>query len=292
MKTKKLRVDFQKLINNQYYLEDKLLIYQWLIQLGQTCNKQYGWNRYGLHQAFHGYSKNNEPKEVYALGKNYYEIIDKGFVNLLCKTNKPLLVKEFLEPNRIQLGKIRVLNIPEYDDHIDYFRNISNHYGLEDLLSHITVAYKGLLLKKNFFHSDYADRINPRIIDNMSFGTNYGKWYAWFEFSFDIFDYEPGWRYDFSQKDGESIYGFFDRVIKEMDDLIVYSDDCNNCPLWIENAYSGAVLRHGYRGFCKSYHGCTRPDVQRYSWSHDKPGPITDNALHYSIVFPYIKERK
>jgi len=288
----RLRIDFQKLINGYYNDEEMLYIYQWLIQLGQPCNKQCGWYRFGLHQSFHGYSHNNEARSIHPLHSDYRTIIDNGFVNILCKTNNASCVNDFLKENRIQLGKIRILKIPVYEKSEYYYKSIINSYDLKDMLHHITTAYKGLLLKREFFHPEYDDRIDPRIIDDMSFGSNNGKWSAWFNFSFKNFDYEPGWQYEFGQKDDESIYSFFDRVIKEMDNLIVYSDNCDNCSLWIENPSSGSVLRHGYRGGCKSFYKCIRPNVEKYYWNHDKPGPITDNAIHYSIEYPYIRERK
>ena len=288
---KKLRIDFQKLINGGYDTEEMLLIYQWLIPMGKSCNKQYGWNRYGLHQSFHGYSYNNERNEIFPLHVDFIDVVKQGFVNLLCKTNQPTIVKEFLSENRIGIGKIRVIEIHTHANG-EYYKDIVNGWdGLRGLLNHITTAYKGLLLKKELFHPDLDDHVNPRIIDNISFGTNDNKWYAWFTFSFENFNYEPGWKHNFSQKQDESIYSFFDRVVEEMEGLIVHSDDCTNCQWWTENAHSGEVLRHGYRGFCKSYHGCKRPDVKKYKWWSEN-GKVVDNALHYSIVHPYIKERK
>ena len=291
IKTRKLRVDFQKLINDRYSTEEMLLIYQWLIKIGRDCNKQYGWNRYGLHQSLHGYSYNNEPREVYPLSSDFEKVIYDGFVNLLCKTNNPQIVKTFLEENKIQIGKIRVLTITELEEKRDYFKKITNRSfwnDCRDKIRHITGAYKGLELKKELFHPEYTDRLKPRIINNVQFGTNYNKWYVWFNFSFECFDYENGWKYEISQEELESLPSFFDRAIETIDSLILYSDNCNNCPLWGESE-RGDYLRHGYKGYCKA-DTCTRHNVVKYKWWSEE-GRIHDNATYSSIVFPYYRNR-
>jgi hypothetical protein len=291
-KTRKLRIDFQKLINDEYSISntDKLLVYQWIINLGRNCDKQYGWSRYGLHQSFHGYSYNNQPSQVFPLSANWKDVINKGFVNILCKTNNPSIVKDFLIENRIQLGKVRILNITEnINSEQYYFSEITNHsyYDIEYLLSHITEAYKGLELKKEDFHSDYENRLHPRILDNVQFGTNGKKWFAWFTLSFECFNYEPGWDYTIGQEEFEFLPDFFDRVIKTIDNLLVPSDNCNNCPLWIEHRNRGTYLRHGYQGRCKSFLTCKKPGVEKYDWGHRDENGFYDNAIHHSIVFPY-----
>lgn len=288
MTTKRIHIDFQKIINEGYLDEDLLLIYQWVIRIGRECNEQNGWNRYGLHQSFHGYGKNNEPHEVYPLNRNWKKVIYDGFVRILCKSKHPSVVDKFLLENRIKIDSKRAIKILEDGENMSYDK--IRHHRSCDILDYITTAYKGLELKKEFFHPDYPDRIHPRIIDNIKFGTNGLKWYAWFTFSFECLDYEPGWEYTIPQNENENITSFFNRVANTIDNLLTPADNCDNCPMWVENRNHGDYLRHGYRGSCWNNGTCKKPNIVEYKWWSDDSG-VHDNAIHHSIVFPYYRNR-
>jgi len=296
MNIKKIHINFQNIINGSYRDSEEILhIYSWLINLGHTCEEQNGWNRYGLHQSFHGYSYNNEKRQVYWLGSNWNKVIYDGFVRLLCKTNHHKVVKDFLIKERIELGKTRKIQITEDEPNYSYFKELVNdrfdNYGVRELIDHITTAYKGLELKKELFHPDYDIRVRPRILNNVVIGTNHGKWYAKFVFSFENFDYEPGWDKEFSQQPNEHLRNFFNRVICEIDAMILPSDSCNNCPLWQKSNHHGNKLRHGFRGLCKRRDcHCGKSGVVEYEsiLSESKK----DNALYDSIVFPYFQPKR
>jgi hypothetical protein len=294
LSNRKLRIDFQKLINNNWYLEsDVLLIYQWLIRIGKICNKQDGWYRYGLHQSFHDYSYNNEPNKVIPLSSDWRAILHSGFVNLLCKTNHPEIVDTFLEKERIAIGSVRVIDIHESIPSRKYFKEKVGewHNNTAAKLSYITTAYKGLELKKEKFHSDYEERVHPRIIENAHFGTNGEKWFVSFTFSFEGYNYEPGWDYTIIQEQDEYLPDFFDRAIEIIDNLLVEADNCDNCPCWIEEEHHGSYLRHGYKGNCRKYGTCQKPGVIKYKWWGEN-GEVCDNATYHSIVFNYYRTRK
>lgn len=288
MSERKIHIDFQKIIDESYYCEDLLLIYQWIIKLGRTCSEQIGWNRYGLHQSFHGYSYNNEAAQVYPLDKDWNKTIYGGFVRILCRSKYPSVVACFLSENRIQIGKKRVIKVIKDELKIKYdtLRNPS----LTNILYYITTAYKGLELKKELFQPDYTKRIHPRIIDHVKFGTNGDKWYAWFTYSFECMDYEPGWEYTISQNANEDICSFFNRAAMTIDELLLIADSCDNCPLWVESEHHGSYLRHGYKGCCRMCDICEKNGVVKYHWWSDDSG-VHDNAIHHSIVFPYYKTR-
>lgn len=288
MNEKRIHIDFQKIINGDYYPEDLLLIYQWVIKLGRSCNQQYGWNRYGLHQSFHGYSYNNEANQIYPLSSDWNNVIYNGFVNILCRTNLPKVVIDFLSDNRIQIGKKRIIKVSENEEDTRYVNLRDN--SIRNILNYITTAYKELALKKELFQPDYSERINPRIIDNVRFGTNGNKWYAWFTYSFECFDYESGWDYTLSQNENENITSFFNRVAITFNELLIPSDSCDNCPLWIDFENHGEFLKNGYRGCCRLDGTCTKKEVVKYRWWSDETG-VHDNAIHHSIVFPYFKKR-
>ena len=294
LQSRKLRIDFQKLVNQQQYdSNDILLIYQWLIQTGKICNKQYGWYRYGLHQSFHGYSGNNVPDRVTPLFSDWKQHLHNGFVNLLCKTNQPEVVKNFLKENNILIGKVRIITIREAITNRNYFKSKAGEHwcSVQDKLHHITTGYKGLELKKELFHPDYTDRIKPRILDNIYFGTNGEKWFVAFTFSFECFDYRPGWDYTIYQEENESLPDYFDRVIEVLDSLVIDTDNCDNCPYWGESS-RGDYLRHGYRGGCRQqYDECKKTGVVKYKWGSEN-GKVCDNATYHSIVFPYYRTRK
>lgn len=289
MKERKIRVDFQKIINRGYVDFDTLLAYQWLINLGRNCSEQHGWTRCGLHQSFHQYSANNH-NHHYPLSSNWAEIVRNGFVGLLCKTIHPQVVHDFLEKERIKIGKVRVIKVIE-DDSLNnsYLSKITGgRYLGTDILRHLTKAYKGLELKKEFFHPDIKGRLRPRIIDNVKFGTQDNRWIVWFTFSFECMDYAPGWRYEIGQNENEELESFFNRAVEQIDNLLVPATSCDNCPLWIKGEHHGDYLRHGYRGYCKMYNTCDKPNVVKYKWWAED-GRIKDNAIHESIVFPYNK---
>ena len=290
-KERKLRIDFQKLINETHHdYNDILLIYQWLIRIGKACNKQYGWYRYGLHQSFHGYSHNNDPNRVMKLFSDWRKILYDGFVNILCKTNQPEIVRNFLKENNIAIGKIRILTIQESISNRTYFKEkVGDRCSIDSKLRHITTAYKGLELKKEYFHSDYPKRVHPRIIDNVHFGTNGDEWFVSFTFSFECFNYKPGWDYTIAQEENEYLPDFFDRAIETLDNLLIDTDNCDNCSYWIE-FNRGDYLRHGYRGGCK-YYECKKTNVIKYKWWSEE-GKVCDNAIHHSIVFPYYRTNK
>lgn len=289
---RRIRIDFQKIINRSFINFDTMLAYQWLVNLGQSCNEQFGWNRYGLHQSFHQYSHNNEPSMLYPLSQNWNDILYNGFVGLLCKTNHPKVVSDFLEKERIKIGKIRVIKVVE-DASMEntYLSKLTRgKYFGTDVLRHLTEAYKGLELKKEYFHPDYKERLRPRIIDHVKFGTQDNRWVVWFTFSFECMDYAPGWRYQIGQNENEELGSFFNRAVEQIDNLLVPADSCNNCPMWIKGNH-GVYLRHGYRGHCKLYEKCPHPNTVKYRW-WAKDGRIKDNAIHKSIVSPYYKTKK
>ncbi|MDR1459228.1 MAG: hypothetical protein LBI60_03335 [Bacteroidales bacterium] len=287
---KKLRIDFQKLINKTHYLGyEILLIYQWLINIGKKCDIRTGWNRYGLHQAFHGYSYNNEPDKIIPLGLDWEYIIHSGFVNLLCNTNNHKIVIDFLKENNISIGKIRIISVKDQELNRKYFTDKAGRYA--DSLHYLTTAYKGLELKKEYFPPDYGKRTRPRIIENATFGTNGEKWFVSFPFSFENIDYEPGWDYTIAKEEAESLPDFFDRAIETIDNLLVDTDNCDNCPYWIECEHHGYYLRYGYRGNCRQHGKCKKEGVIKHKW-YTENGRSCDNATHHSIAYPYYRTRK
>lgn len=168
MKKKRLTIDFQKIIDGEYLTEDLLTIYQWLIRLGRDCDKQLGWDRYGLHQSFHGYSHNNEARMVFPLSNGWNEVIYNGFIRILCRTKHHSSVQQFLTGNRVQLGRKRIYKFMVDEQHTPYDQIRCT--TTRSVIDYITSAYKGLELKKELFQPDFPARLHPRIIDNVQFG--------------------------------------------------------------------------------------------------------------------------
>lgn len=286
---RKIRIDWQKIINESWN-EDIFHVYHWLMQISKDCYKQSGWNRPGFHQTFHGYSGNNEPNEIFHLGTNFKQILYNGFVNILCKTNHPTFISDFLKKENIVLGKIRIITIDEDEIESNYYNQICHPISYQfTKINHIINDYSGLELKKENFHPNYTERTIPRILNNIYFGSNGKSFIIKFIFSFKELNYEPGWEYSIIKNNTESFSSFFDRSIQEIDNLLVDSNDCNNCPLWIKYD-RGDYLRHGYRGNCRKYHKCEKTNVVKYHWEsvNDR---IIDNAIHDSIEFPYYTKR-
>lgn len=290
MRTRKIVVDWQKIINGDYSLwnYDILNVYRWLLNISKNCQKQKYWDRWGFHQTFHGYSHNNDTYNTYMLAYNYNSVLYNGFVNILCKTDQPKIVADFLKSERIELGRKRIITIEETEDENKYYERLTGHVGYSDIIEHLTSSYKDLLLKKEYFHPEYKDRLNPRIIDNINFGTRGECFSVELKFSFDgMYDANncSFWTYEISQKEKEPLRTFFNRAIQEIDLLLIQCESCNNCPLWTPEERHGTYLRYGYRGYCESNHECNKKSVEKYhSWVEN--GKICDNAKY--ISFPTI----
>lgn len=291
MKTRRIYIDWQKVINKDYPIwnYDILHVYAWLLKISKDCSNQCGWNRSGFHQTFHGYSHNNNPGEVYELGCNFEERLYQGFVNILCKTNRGVVL-DFLKKENIILGKKRVITITENDDCNDYYNKITgNRFGINPELLHITKDYVGLELKKEFCHPEYEGRIHPRLISNPTFYVSYkGLISIKLYFNFENYEYDASsWNINITQKESEPLVTFFNRAIQEIDNMLVESNNCDNCPLWVKND-NGDHLRHGYRGGCRQYKTCKKSDLVTYKWWSEKEG-ICDNAIHDYLVYPYYR---
>lgn len=287
--TRKIRIDFQKIINKQYPQKDLLLAYQWLMDMGSECHEVIGWNEYSLHKSFHGYSYNKISPATYRLCQNWEKIIYDGFVNLLCKTNHPRVVREFLEKNRIQIGKVRIITIDEEGEN-KYYSKLTQRSDIGDAIDHLVSAYKGLeLSKQDFIPTRFEGDVNPRIIDNAHFGIMNNKWYVSFLFSFANMRYESGWEHTIRQGNNEELGAFFNRAIECIDKYLLPTTSCDNCPMWLKHG-QGDYLRHGYQGVCRLYGKCEKRDVVKYKW-WSEDGRVVDNAIHDSIVFPYSEKR-
>jgi hypothetical protein len=286
LQDRKIRINFQELINRGGRHSDILLIYQWLIRTGKTCDKQH---IDGLHKSFYGYSHNNDPYRLIPLYSDWEKILYAGLVNLLCKTSLPDTVTEFLTENRIAIGRVRIITVRESISGRGYFKRKTDSGNIKYMIDHLTTAYKGLELKKENFHPDYENRKHPRIINDVHFGTDGEGWSVGFTFSFECFDYDPGWEYSIRQEEFECLEDFFDRAIETIDNLLVDSNNCDNCPYWEKDSYRGDYLRHGYRGSCKRFGKCEKSGVVEYesAW-----GGKTDNAIYPSIVSPYYRTKK
>ncbi len=214
---KKHRIYFKKLIDGDYPLDVELEVFNWILKTGKP-HRQYTskWYEDGLDKCMFGYSANDHDSNTpFATGENLFKQIQCAFENAIVRTpNKP--VKEWRTKERIGLDTYRILEFATGFPHLDRFEHWYLHWGIDNLQK-----FKGHMLKKEYFHPDYEDRLDPKILDIKLSCNGYEGYNITFRFSFSKFDYEPGWGHGFSQKKGESINNFVYRVCKEINALLV-----------------------------------------------------------------------
>ncbi len=221
-----MKIDFTKLLNGFYPLEVEMEMINWFLKTGNKFDEHVGnWTVDGISKQMFDYSANsNNCKFPFPIkcsnfiGNSSYNFnVLKGFISN-CLFNA--IIKYPLKPvfkwrefEKIQLGKYRMLNF-----NLDYPKQEEKHEKLQGIYWGI-LKLKEIIntpLKKEFFHPDYTERIDPKIIDVVLF-TNGNGYVFEYEFSFSNFNYEHGWNKQICQKEGESIAYFLNRVFKEID---------------------------------------------------------------------------
>lgn len=221
-----MKIDFTKLLNGFYPLEVEMEMINWFLKTGNKFDEHVGnWTVDGISKQMFDYSANsNNCKFPFPIkcsnfiGNSSYNFnVLKGFISN-CLFNA--IIKHPLKPvfkwrefEKIQLGKYRMLNF-----NLDYPKQEEKHEKLQGIYCGI-LKLKEIIntpLKKEFFHPDYTERIDPKIIDVVLF-TNGNGYVFEYEFSFSNFNYEHGWNKQICQKEGESIACFLNRVFKEID---------------------------------------------------------------------------
>jgi len=224
----KRRIDFQKLIDGRYPLHVELEVFNWM----QATGKKYdaplvSWHHPGMDQVMYGYSANTYDSYT-DFGRNFTGTLERGFVNAIVKTPIPS-VRAWREAERVGLGTYRMLTFSEEVPFRDWdlYREIRGIY-----------EYEGKLLRKEHFHPEYPERTDPKIL-GMQFSTAGNGYQITLEFSFKNFDYEPGWKKAFRQREGEGINMFIHRFHSEMTRLLLpqVSVDQANAMLQGANRY-------------------------------------------------------
>lgn len=218
---KRIKIDFQQLIDGRYPLNVQLEVFNWMLKTGERHETRTGrWTVDGIDKAIYGYSANNHHSYT-DFSKDFSRTLQIGFCNLIVKSPDQA-VKKWRDSENVGLSKYRMLSFPEEYPQLNIYKHHWNLYGEIKRI----YDYVGMPLKKKFFHPDYPKRRYPKIL-SIRFSTGGDGYTITFCFSFKFGkdgsgadDYEPGWDYSIGQKAGESIDMFIHRFHNRMKVLI------------------------------------------------------------------------
>lgn len=222
-----MRIYFDKLLNGHYSIEEEMEIINWFLKTGNKYDEYTGrWNKDGVSKQLFAYSANSHCVsfpfpivcENYIGNASFSFNVIRGFLQC-CLYNailkEPTLpVKKWRKDERVEVGKFRVLPINTDYPEIKHPKFKDAYCTLRRLKEFI-----GMPLKKELFHPEYKERIEPKII-NVIFYTNGNGYVFEYVFSFSNFDYESGWSNYIRQNENESIPCFLNRIYFEMDSMI------------------------------------------------------------------------
>jgi hypothetical protein len=220
----KVKVDFTKLLTEQYwwFREDICLeMVNWFLKTGLEGDYevQSGWYRSGINQLLYHYSMNNENYHAvpFPIDGGLRDFITGIFVRAIVSPASwddfPGARKKIIEwrtKNKIELGRYRVFDFP--------------HPSLPSIgicISYLS-DYKGKLLKKEYAHPDFPERLRP-FIAGVIFSTYGDGYFVEVEFKFDMDGYEySSWKMDREkQEQGEYIGDFLKRSLRKLNEYVM-----------------------------------------------------------------------
>jgi hypothetical protein len=222
-----MRIYFDKLLNGHYSIDVEMEMINWFLKTGNKYDEYTGkWNKDGVSKQIFDYSANSHSAnfpfpivcENFIGNASFSFNVLKGFLQnclynaILKEPTSP--VKKWRNDENIEAGKYRVIQLNTDYPEVKHSKFENTYWALQNLKKFI-----GMPLNKEFFNSDYKERINPKII-NIIFYTNGNGYVFEYVFSFSNFDYEPGWSNHICQKENESIPCFLNRIYFEMDSML------------------------------------------------------------------------
>ena len=200
---KKIKIAFKKIVSRYTSFNTKLNVINWMLKTGQPFQKQRSWDRHGVDQLIFNYSANNYRSHTrFPLNENLRNFVDcllfRGIIEEFDE-----IIDKWRAQERIDTNSYRMLSFPE-ESPPDHRWNL--YWSIIELNDYINKPLKGEL-----YSSDIKERVNPKIID-MSFSTAGDGYRVEYTYSFEGYNYEPGWRESFWQQEGESIDMFVHRV--------------------------------------------------------------------------------
>lgn len=219
-----MRIYFDKLLNGHYSFEEEMEMINWILKTGNKYDKYVSrWGGAGVSQQMFDYSANSHDAsfpfpivcENFIGNASYSFNVLKGFIQnclynaILKKPNSA--VEKWRNDEKIEPGKFKVLNFNTNYPEKKHPKFQNTYWALQKLKNFI-----GMPLKKQFFHPEYKERTEPKIL-NVILYTNGNGYVFEYVFSFSNFDYEPGWSNHIAQLENESIPCFLNRIFFEMD---------------------------------------------------------------------------
>lgn len=194
MKRKKIK--FRELLNigGGYDLSVLLEVLNWMLKTGKEYYERSGWYVSSVEKQILGYCGNSY-NSGYPLKQSMLRL---HFLNAIIGAADPV-VEKWRTENKIELDGHVWIPIKPSGDIIEQWDFIN--------------SLNGKLLKKQYYHPDYPDRVNPYIKSVKIFCMGDG-----IEIGYDFtFDCHPGGSWSgsvFRQTDTESVSDFFNRVVQ------------------------------------------------------------------------------
>lgn len=257
----KRRIDFQKLIDGDYPLDIELEVFNWMLATGRKYDTpRTGYYHSGMDKVMYGYSANTHDSYT-DFGRDFRRTLQLGFVNTLVKTPIPS-VRAWREAERVGLGKYRMFVFPEERPFRgwDLYREIVGIY-----------EYEGRLLKKEYFHPEYQDRTEPRIV-RMNFSTAGMGYRIRLAFTFKGCE-DSGWDQYFHQQEGESIDIFIHRFHREMSQLLVPQVSINQANEILQSVSISRLRLYPVEDIMKALRNGADPNI-----ANDHGIPLLHNA--------------
>lgn len=224
-----IRISFKKLLDGEYSHAVELEVLNWMLKTGQKYNERVArWSVDGVSKQIFGYSANSHNDVSFPfpikcdprIGNASFScspfdmFLHTCFYNAIMKpASSPVL--KWRNDERIGVCRSRVLNI---DDGYMYVKHDS-YGGVKSTIQDFRHLI-GEPLKKEYFQANYKDRTEPKII-NVVFTTNGYGYMLILGYSFKEYKYEAGWDHVISQISGEGIVAFLNRVLVELDELLI-----------------------------------------------------------------------
>lgn len=219
----KLRLYFDRLIGDNYTLEEKLIILDWMLKTGKHYDKRFGrWTVNGVDKCLFGYSANshNSRTSIPAKTNDYKNFFDSVFARAVyLKADNAVI--EWRNSENVKINSYRVLKYNKNSP----IKLTEKHRHLGWLISNI-FNLKGSLLNKHYHHRGYLDRKKPKIIGIKIYSIGNG-WQVDYYFSFACYEYEMGWQKQYRQKENESLWSFFGYVYNDLTEkkIIGFKDE-------------------------------------------------------------------
>ncbi len=200
----KKKIRFRQLLEPHGYSTPILLeVLNWMLRTGQDYTARCGWYEYGVDKQIFGYSANNHPSHT-SIEIDQLRIY---FLNAVFSSPQHKVIEDWRKSERINLDSYRMLDFSTSE------WNIASDW-------HFIKSMKGAKMKKEFYHPDYPDRIDPYVITIPKISTRGNGYSISYDFTFPKYP-DSAWSAGVSQFEGEPISEFLNRSVSYFKERLI-----------------------------------------------------------------------